>query len=142
MKTTTTSILLSLFFIISCKEAKKTEEATSTSQMEDVMAIHNEVMPKMGDIGKLVAKLKSKIDTTDTGQEYKKAMKDLQEANNSMMNWMHDFGDSFDSDEILNGKELTDEKQELLKIEQKKIKEVKEKINASIKHAEELLKDN
>ena len=141
MRTTITSIFLCLFILTSCKENKKTEEAADNSQMKQVMAIHDEVMPKMSEIGKLVGQLKSKIDTTAVGQEYEKAMKDLQEANTSMMEWMHDFGDAFDSDEILNGKALTEEKKTLLASEEKKIKEVKEKINSSIQHAKELLQE-
>lgn len=107
--------------------------------MEQVMAVHDEVMPKMGTIGKLVAELKAKVDTTEMGQQYETAMKDLQEANRAMMDWMRDFGDRFDSDEILNGKELTEEKQQWLDEEEEKVKVVKEKMNSSIKRAEALL---
>src|SRR5690606_853108 len=108
-----TLLLLTCVFLLSnlaCKEAKKTPEGPT--QMEQVMAIHDEVMPKMGKLGKLVGQLKSKVDTTEVGQQYEAAMKDLQEANTAMMDWMRDFGDRFDSNEILNGKELTQEKQQ------------------------------
>ncbi len=107
--------------------------------MEKVMAIHDEVMPKMGKLGKLVGELKAKVDTTEMGQKYEVAMKDLQEANTAMMDWMKGFGDRFDSDEILNGKELTEEKQQWLDEEEEKVKVVKEKINGSIERAEKLL---
>lgn len=130
-----------LFLSVSCKEEKKEETTSTENQMEKVMAIHDEVMPKMGQIGRLVGKLKSKIDTTATGMEYGKAMKDLQDANTSMMDWMQGFGDRFDSDEIMNGKELTPEKQELLNEEEEKINVVKEKINSSIEKAEVLLSE-
>ena len=120
----------------SCKQEKKAEGPT---QMEKVMAIHDEVMPKMGTIGKLVGELKAKVDTTEMGQKYEVAMKDLQEANTAMMDWMKDFGDRFNSDEILNGKELSEEKQQWLDEEEEKVKMVKEKINSSIERAEALL---
>ena len=68
-----------------------------------------------------------------------KAMKDLQEANRSMMDWMQEFGDRFDADEILNGKELTDEKKQWLEEEEEKVKQVKENINSSIANAEKIL---
>lgn len=135
-----TLLLLTCVFLLSnlaCKEAKKTPEGPT--QMEQVMAIHDEVMPKMGKLGKLVGQLKSKVDTTEVGQQYEAAMKDLQEANTAMMDWMRDFGDKFDSDEILNGKELTKEKQQWLDEEEEKVKIVKEKINGSIERAETLL---
>lgn len=126
-----------LFMGFSCKQGKKAAEGPT--QMEKVMAIHDEVMPKMGTIGKLVGELKAKVDTTEMGQKYEVAMKDLQEANTAMMDWMKDFGDRFDSDEILNGKELSAEKQQWLDEEEEKVKVVKEKINGSIERAEALL---
>ena len=105
------------------------------------MAIHDEVMPKMGKLGKLVGELKEKIDTTETGKQYESAMKDLQEANRSMMDWMMNFGDRFDSDEILDGKALTEQKQLWLNEEEEKVKKLKEQINSSIARAEALLKE-
>jgi len=128
-----------LFLSVSCKEEKKAVE--KPTQMEQVMAIHDEVMPKMGKIGRLVGKLKSKVDTTTTGMEYEKAMKGLQEANTSMMDWMQSFGNRFNSDEVMDGKELTPEKQEWLNEEEEKMKMVKEKINSSIAKAEALLNE-
>ena len=99
-----------LFLSFSCKEEKKAPEGSS--QMEEVMAIHDEVMPKMSTIGKLVGELKPKVDSTEMGQKYEVAMKDLQDANTAMMDWMKDFGDRFNHEEILNGKELSEELQE------------------------------
>lgn len=107
--------------------------------MDEVMAIHDEVMPKMGTIGKLVGDLKAKVDTTEMGHKYEVAMKDLQDANTAMMDWMKDFGDRFNHEEILEGKALSAEKQEWLDEEEEKVKVVKEKINGSIARAEALL---
>ncbi|AKA34770.1 hypothetical protein VC82_1127 [Flagellimonas lutaonensis] len=108
--------------------------------MQEVMAIHDEVMPKMSKLGKLVAELKTKVDTTETGRQYEAAMKDLQAAHKAMMDWMQGFGDRFDSDEILNGKELTPQKQQWLDEEEEKVKALREQINLSIERAEKLLK--
>lgn len=130
-----TILLLTLSF--SCKEKEK--EVEGPSQMEQVMAIHDEVMPKMSTLGKLVGELNTKIDTTESGLKYEAAMKDLQAAHNSMMDWMKGFGDRFDSDEILNGKALSDEKQKWLDLEEVKVKDLKEQINSSIANAEALL---
>ena len=130
-----------LIFAFSCKEGNKTDGAEESNKMKEVMAIHDEVMPKMGTVGKLVSMLKTKVDTTAQGQEYQKAIRDLQAANESMMEWMQDFGTNFDSEEIMNGKVLTEEKQRLLIEEENEIKAVKEKIETSISTAEALLKD-
>ncbi|HAI43559.1 MULTISPECIES: hypothetical protein [Maribacter] len=121
----------------SCKESKKTE--TETSKMSEVMAIHDEVMPKMGTLGKLVGQLKPMADSLGVESVEFKAMKDLQEANRSMMDWMQGFGDRFDADEILNGKDLSDEKKKWLLEEEEKVKQVKENINSSIANAEKIL---
>jgi hypothetical protein len=96
-------------------------------------------MPKMGTIGKLVSELKPKVDSTEKGIAYDKAMKDLQAAHKSMMDWMKGFGDRFTSDEILNDAELTEQKQEWLNEEEKKVKALKLQINNSIENAEKLL---
>ncbi len=124
-----------LLLSFSCKQEKKEEQ----TQMKEVMAIHDEVMPKMSTIGKLVGELKPKVDSTEMGQKYEVAMKDLQDANTAMMDWMKDFGDRFNHEEILNGKELSEEKQQWLDEEEEKVKVVKEKINGSIERAEALL---
>lgn len=135
------SVVLS-FVLIACKEEKKAEATpVANTQMKEVMAIHDEVMPKMGKVGKLVGQLKPMVDTTAQGKRYEKAMRDLQSANTAMMKWMQDFGDQFDSDEILNGKALSEQKKLLLNVEEENIKAVKKQIESSIAHAEALLSE-
>jgi len=131
-----TLLVAILLTFTSCKETKKVEE---TSKMEHVMSIHDEVMPKMGTLGKLVGQLKPLADSLGAESVEAKAMKDLQEANRSMMDWMQGFSDRFDAEEIMDGKELSDEKKEWLKEEEEKVNQVKENINSSIKNAEEIL---
>lgn len=135
-------ILASVIFTlsISCKEEKK--ESPESNQMEEVMAVHDEVMPKMGKIGSLVAQLKKKIDSDEGGIKEKEAMENLQDAHKSMMDWMQGFGNRFNSDEIMNGKELLPTKKDWLNEEEEKVKVVAEKINSSIAQAEALLKEN
>ncbi len=137
-KIVTTLLIVCLISLSSCKNEKKIEGPT---QMEQVMEIHDEVMPKMGTIGKLVGQLKPMADSLGMESAEAKAMKDLQEANKSMMDWMQEFGDKFDSEEILDGKELSKEKVQLLNEEEEKIEAVKEAINSSIARAEEILKN-
>lgn len=136
-----TLILLFIVLLISCKENPNSAANEEATQMETVMQIHDEVMPKMGTIAKYVAELKAKVDTTEAGQQYEAAMKDLQKANESMMDWMMNFGDRFEPDEILNGKELTAQKQEWLNEEEEKVKALRDQINSSIEKAEVLLNE-
>ncbi len=131
------AILFSLFLSFSCKEKK--EEPTPT-KMEEVMAIHDEVMPEMKTIGQLVSELKPLADTTATGQEYAKAVTDLQAAHKSMMDWMAGFGERFDSEEILDGKALSEEKEQWLLEEEIKVKAMRDQVNSSIANAKTLLK--
>ena len=129
-------------FLASCKENPKIEsKSESSAKMEEVMAIHDEVMPKMSTIGKLVAELKPKVDTSEEGQRYGEAMTDLQDAHKAMMDWMKGFGDRFDSDEILNGKALSPEKKVWLQEEEVKVNALRDQINSSIENAEKLLQD-
>ena len=137
MRTLVLILCLAVFF--SCKD--KGKQAEASSQMEEVMMIHDEVMPKMGKLSKLVSELKSKVDTTAEGRKYEQAMKELQDSHKSMMQWMQGFGDRFDSDEILNGKSLSAQKKEWLNEEEEKVRALKDKINSSIEKAETLLKN-
>lgn len=129
--------ILCSIFLLSCKEEKK--QAEDPTQMQQVMAVHDEVMPKMATIGKLVGELNDKVDSTETGLKYDAAKKDLQAAHKTMMDWMQGFGNRFDSDEILKGKELTAEKQQWLNEEEEKVNALKEQIKTSIEQAETLL---
>ncbi|WP_224488555.1 hypothetical protein [Robertkochia flava] len=121
----------------SCKQEKANVE--EPSKMEEVMAIHDEVMPKMTTISKLVGELKPIADTAQAGSPYEIAMKDLQAAHKSMMDWMKGFGDRFDSEEILKGKALPEEKQRWLEEEEIKVKVMRDQVNSSIENAEKLL---
>jgi hypothetical protein len=127
---------------ISCKDEKKEAAKASNEQMKKVMAIHDEVMPKMSAMGSIVGELSSKEDSTEIGLQYKAARRDLQDAHKAMMDWMQGFGSRFDSDEILNGKELTEQKQIWLDEEEEKVKALRKQIYSSIENAEKILELN
>ncbi len=124
---------------ISCKDERKEAVKASNAQMKKVMAIHDEVMPKMSLMGSMVGELSSKEDSTTIGLQYKAARIELQDAHKAMMDWMQGFGNRFDSDEILNGKELTEQKQIWLDEEEEKVKALREQIYSSIENAEKIL---
>ena len=135
------SILAGVILIsgISCKDGKKEAAKASNEQMKKVMAIHDEVMPTMSAMGSLVGELSSMEDSTELGLQYKAARRDLQDAHKAMMDWMQGFGSRFDSDEILNGKALSEQKQIWLDEEEEKVKALREQINSSIENAEKIL---
>jgi hypothetical protein len=118
------------------KEQRDDMEAT---RMERVIAVHDEMMPKMGIIGKLISDLEPMADSTFGGKPYKVAIDDLKEGYNMMMDWMKEFGDKFDFEEIMEGKALTKEKEAWLIEEEEKVNAMKDKINSSINNAKTLL---
>jgi hypothetical protein len=120
-----------------CKEEK--HPPAEMDQMKEVMAIHDEVMPKMATIGDLVSQLMEKTESPAGNSDYEAAMKDLQNAHQAMMEWMQGFGERFDSDEILKGKPLTDQKKQWLDEEEEKIRALEEQINGSIARARDVL---
>lgn len=138
MKKNILLIIILAVFTLSCKNDKK--KISETTRMERVIAVHDEVMPKMGTIGKLINQLEPKIDRTETGMQYKSAKDDLEVAYTYMMDWMKGFGERFDGDEILEGKALTEQKEVWLIEEEVKVNTMKDMINNSISKAETLLK--
>ena len=134
MKTKIILLLLVSLCITSCKNEPKEQ-----TRMERVIAVHDELMPKMSDIGRLSSAIASKMDGTENGETYKIAKDSLANAYDYMMEWMKEFGDSFDSEEILEGKVLTQEKEDLLIEQEKKVQHMKNMMLGSIANAEALL---
>ncbi len=130
-------IILLLAGVLSTSACRESKEAPT--RMQEVMAIHDSVMPKMPEIGRLVAELKPLADSTAQGRQYQKAMEELQAAHTSMMDWMKGFGDRFDYEEIMEGKALNAEKTAWLEEEEVKVKAMAEQVNSSIAKAQSLL---
>jgi len=139
-------ISLALAFV-SCKDDNKQKEGSqqqqvndSSAQMKEVMAIHDEVMPKMSQLNAMIVKLEAEVDsTTARGQEAATIVFELQDAYKSMMTWMKDFSLVFTTEEIMDGSELSDQKKELLNQEEEKVKIVREEINGSLEKAKSFL---
>lgn len=100
---------------------------------EEVMKVHDEVMPKMNDIFRLKEELKNKIAAApEMAEEKKKEIEAkivaLDSANESMMVWMRQFNPLPDS--------LGEEKaREYLENEMEKVKQVRESVLSSIEKA-------
>lgn len=137
------SLVIPTMMIFSCSQEKG-----NIDQVEkEVFAIHDEVMPKMGQIMDLRNALSQKIVTIDSLLKIKnddslQQQKDqaltlsnaLQQADEGMMNWMHAYnGDSLkalSSDEALKA----------LNAEKTKISQVRDQMLESITKAEAFLK--
>ena len=110
------------------------ENSENQALYDEVMQIHNEVMPKMDDLYKAKVALKTRIaNTPNMAESDKKEINDkialLDSASEGMMIWMRKFNPLPDS--------LGEEKaREYLEIEIKKVKEVKEDILQALQRAE------
>jgi len=134
-----------------CKTEPKVPEKT---QMQEVMDVHDALMPKMGSIGRLVKELGIKRDSlkvleTQLEGAHKaelvlmtQGIDSLQGAYRQMMDWMKDFGSQFTAEEILKGKALTKDKKAALALETEKVVAMEASVNGSILYAEELLKQD
>jgi hypothetical protein len=137
------SLILSL---VSCVNNTKnasenkasTKEEVDAYSMTAVMAVHDEVMPKMGEISLLIEKLKPLADQ-NPDSPYANAMKELQNSHKAMMDWMGDIGEAFTSDEILKGAPLSADKKARLKVEAERIAAVKDLMLRSIDEGKRLL---
>ena len=133
---------LILVFTVSCGKKPSKETLEFNRVFNDVMAVHDEVMPKMNEMGKLSTELKAKIDTTTAGKIYQKALDSLGSAHTNMMRWMEDFSNKFPySEDRLKGKSIEDilNDTELLKNEKTKIDAVRNALNGSINNAKNVL---
>ncbi len=138
MKHLTTLFLISLLMFSACSEQKK----SAKDQLYDrVMAVHDEIMPKMGDMSKYKKQLKEKIDALvaegdEANAEKIDALKDavvgLENSHEEMMNWMREFDRDFEG---MVEKEIMD----YLNNQFKKIETVGKTTNDALKVAEQIL---
>lgn len=130
---------LTVISLWSCKNNETKPDIPN--KMEQVMAVHDEIMPKMGEIGELIGKIQANIDTLQVDSLKLNTIEKLKGANQEMMQWMQDFGDAFEGDEILNGKALTEEKQKLLESFEQSVQSLKVNMEGAIKEAQLLIEN-
>lgn len=85
-------IIFGIFITASCSNKKKDSVA---SLKEEVMALHDEVMPKMGELHKTQKQLLTLADSAGGGslaaQKYRELAETIELANESMMDWMRNY---------------------------------------------------
>ncbi|ELR69098.1 hypothetical protein C900_05487 [Fulvivirga imtechensis AK7] len=107
---------------------------------DEVMAVHDEVMPKMDDMMRLKGRLQTKLDLAreqeNQNQEELKtlenAIKQLEEADEAMMQWMRDF----EPQENMNDHEKV---MGYYKAQKNEIEKVKEQMLNAMKNAQDNL---
>ena len=134
MKSAIPLFLIVLLMFASCESAKD-------KLYKQVMAVHDEIMPKMGAIMKYKKQLNKKIDTlieegndanADKIAELTQAIADLDNSHEEMMNWMREFDNDFEG-------MVNEEVMEYLNNQKKKIENVGKVTNSALSNAEKIL---
>jgi hypothetical protein len=142
MKTFKSLLFISLMILASCAKTGKqedhhdvtnTEENPNQALYDQVMDIHDEVMPKSEDIYQLKKELQEKVANTpnliaEKKQELELVIAQLDSADQSMMDWMHHFHPLPDSAD-------QEKARAYLESEMEKIKKVRELTSESIEKA-------
>ena len=125
-------ITISLFTALTA--CQKNAEDKQKVMINEVMAVHDEVMPKMDDIMSLKSSLDSAIKVSPDSAKAKKLYSALDVADNQMMDWM----ENYDSDSVKGKSE--EEISKYFADQKTKITKVKVLTNKSIEEAKGFLR--
>lgn len=139
-----TATLLTSLLLTNCQKSDNTEQVEQMT--EKVLAVHDEVMPRMEEIMTLKGKVSTRIDSLskiapatanlkNQAEEGIAINKALTEADSLMSDWMYQY-----NGDTLKGMEKG-EAQVYLDAQMSKISAVKEKINVSIGRANKYLQN-
>lgn len=105
-----------------------------------IFDVHDEVMPKIGEVMNLKKKVLEKADGLEgePANELRDLAAELDNASEAMMSWMRDW--SKNSSQYMEMKNGAEAQKKYLAAEMKRVEEVKEAINGSIAKAKEALK--
>lgn len=142
MKTLQILCLLTLSaFAISCgSNAQEKQHQEEHQVYNQVMAVHDEAMTKMGELSQINRRLKNKlaaIDTTQTEQreEISKMIEKLEYADGGMMTWMAEFENLDKLREVKSHEEIM----AYLEAQQVKVNQVRDNMMNSMEEGKELL---
>jgi hypothetical protein len=147
MKNTLYFIAIALFSLTACKNEPTPEETALQAQIEsyesskeEAMKVHDEIMPKMGELMELKGELVANENANEL-TEIAIAAENLKAAHDAMMSWMQDYSSKFPyGDPSPETKEALEEKLPILEQEVKEIVQLKERTMEAIEKAQELLK--
>ncbi len=128
-----TSLLL--FFvstILSCGSSSQGEEQTIESLKSEVLDIHDEVMPKMGELRTASKSLMELSATSPDSLELRALASDIKAANDRMMDWMRNYEPEFEGTDEEYFKYLEDQKIKIQKVKDDMLKSLekgKQKLN-------------
>ena len=129
-------LLLSACTLFSCNEDPKNTQ--QYAQMERILNLHDEVMPEMSTISRLISALESATQADSTQVVLGESVEELKESNQAMMQWMIDFSEAFTTAEIMGKELIPQEKQSLLTQYEASATALKQKMLGAIKRADVL----
>lgn len=130
------SLFVIILFVFACEKKEDKFETLKT----EVFAIHDEVMPKMGELMSLKKKILDKVEGSANPDELRGIALSLEKAQEGMMSWMNDW--SKNSTPHVNNESTEEEKMTFINAEIVRVKKVKEDINSSIAAAKKALENN
>jgi ribosomal protein L16 Arg81 hydroxylase len=135
---------LSLFAALALLFSACGGSGSSPSELEpQVMAIHDEVMPKMGEINQQTQRLSAELAKLQASEDPDPArvnqleatISDLKDADQKMRTWMRNYA----KDYVKEKEHMTEEEQlALLQVEMDRVQDVKDAINGSLAQAKSL----
>jgi len=84
-------IFISCFIFLSCQEKKEEQGSEMSPQLSKVWGLHDEIMPRMGEIRSLKDQLTTLEDSLGTATEIVEAQDQLNAAKKDMNRWMTSF---------------------------------------------------
>lgn len=116
--------------LIACGTSQQSKKIDVNQLKTEVMAVHDEVMPKMGELRKLEKELRHQAAEDSSKTDFVVAADRLAAANDAMMQWMRGFNPKFEGseEEVINY--LTEQKN--------KIDQVKENMLGALEEGNQL----
>ncbi|MGW8122749.1 hypothetical protein ACV07N_08810 [Roseivirga echinicomitans] len=127
------SLLVIVLFVFACAPKEDKFETLKT----EVFAVHDEVMPKMGELMSLKKQVLEKAEGSSNPDELRDVALRLENAQAGMMKWMNDWGTN--SKPHVNNESTEEEKMAFIKAEIEHVNKVREDINSSIADAKKIL---
>lgn len=131
-----TIVLMAVMAVACSPKKQQSEEQPPADLKTQVMAVHDEVMPKMGELRATQKELLAMADSSAADSlmaiKYRELATQIELANESMMDWMRKFNPNFEGSE--------EEVKAYLEEQLQGIQQVSEDMNNSLQAGQEALK--
>ncbi|MEN8816109.1 MAG: hypothetical protein ABF274_04465 [Nonlabens sp.] len=149
MKNAIYIIAIAMLTLTSCKNEATAEENALATQIEaydalmtEAMEVHDEIMPKMGELMELKGEITEKAEAGELSDQtaISSTAEELKASHDGMMTWMKDYSEKFPyGDPSPETKEAIDKKMPVLEQEVEEIKNLRDKTMQAIDNAKALL---